>query len=88
MSAMRTTVLVVDDDADFRGLAAFVVASQGLIAVEAADCEECLEVLRKGPERIFAVLLDYYMPGMKPGPCVAGIRELLPATVPVAGAPE
>ena len=83
MTARRTTVLVVDDDTDFRALAAFVVASEGLTAIEAADCRQCLDVLRRDPEGVLAVLLDYYMPGMKPTLCVSAIRELIPPPVPV-----
>jgi DNA-binding response OmpR family regulator len=81
--ATKTTVLIVDDDTDFRGLVAFVVRAEGLIAVEAAYCRHALSVLRRDPERIVAVLLDYYMPGTAPALCVSAIRELITPTVPV-----
>src|SRR5262249_27660442 len=55
-------VLVVDDDADVRGMLAQVLELEGYDVVTAADGREALRRLEE--RRPFLVLLDLMMPGM------------------------
>jgi DNA-binding NarL/FixJ family response regulator len=58
---VRVTVLVVDDDARFRGLAARLLTARDMVVVgQAATVREALEVV--GPLRPDAVLVDVGLP--------------------------
>ena len=82
-TARREAVLIIDDDPDFREITALVAKSQGLEALTAEDCRTGLALLQKECDRIVVVLLDYFMPGMEPLPCVNAIRRLNLGSVPV-----
>ena len=58
------TVLLVDDDADVRQVAAVILAELGLRVIEAACAEDAMEVLRGGSERIDLLMTDLAMPGI------------------------
>ncbi|MBX3191783.1 MAG: response regulator [Labilithrix sp.] len=58
-----TTVLVADDDADFRELVRIVLESLGSDVLEAADFSQAVDVARAAEVPIALVLLDYFMPG-------------------------
>lgn len=72
MAVERARVLVVDDDADVRGLIALNLRLAGLDPVEAADGPAALAALAGGG--IAAVLLDQTMPGMTGLDVLARIR--------------
>jgi CheY-like chemotaxis protein len=59
----RRHVLLVDDDAEIRGVVRLILETEGYRVLTAADGEEALRVLRAG-ERPGMILLDLRMPGM------------------------
>jgi DNA-binding NtrC family response regulator len=59
---MTPTILVVDDDPDFRELVAEILASEGYLIRQAANAEEALDALTAGP--VHLVLTDQRMPGL------------------------
>ena len=63
-SASGGTVLVVDDEEPVRAVATAALERFGWEAITAKDGEEALELFRKDPSRVTAVLLDVTMPGM------------------------
>jgi len=67
------SVLVIDDDADFRGLISTIGELHGVPVIEAADCSSGLKTLAREHARIKLVVLDYFMPGMDPLACGAAI---------------
>jgi CheY-like chemotaxis protein len=71
----RDSVLVIDDNADFRELIAMIGQLYGIPVLQAEDCRCALKVLARDQDRIKLVLLDYFMPGMEPAPCVRAIKE-------------
>jgi DNA-binding response OmpR family regulator len=71
----RDTVLVIDDDADFRDLVGIILEAQGKRVVGAADCAHGLALLERERERVGLILLDYWMPGMAPCECARRVRE-------------
>jgi CheY-like chemotaxis protein len=77
------TVLVIDDDADFRGLVSTIGELHGVPVLEAADCSSGLRVLVRERSRIKLVVLDYFMPGMDPVACSAAIVAKAGPGVPV-----
>ncbi len=63
MAGQKTRVLLVDDSAVLRRLAAVTLTSMGLYEVdEAKDAFEALELMLTN--RYGAILTDYYMPGL------------------------
>ena len=70
----RDHVLVIDDDDYFRELVALVLADEGLVCIEASDCASALALLERERDRLRAVLLDYFMPGLEPRDCIREIR--------------
>ncbi len=58
-----TQVLIVDDDAILRDMAAVWVRSEGYSVSEAADGQAALEALASGP-RVGLIILDLAMPVM------------------------
>ena len=76
-------VLVIDDDADFRGLVSMIGELHGVPVLEAPDCLSGLSLLVKEHSRIKLVVLDYFMPGMDPAACGAAIVSEAGPAVPV-----
>ena len=72
-------ILVVDDDADIRGLVRELLERRGFEVVEAADGKEALQELYAG--RPDLVVLDVSMPGLDGWTTLERIREL--SDVPV-----
>jgi CheY-like chemotaxis protein len=71
------TVLLVDDDAAVRGLAAQMLAAEGHFVVQAAGPQEALEICARG-ERIDVLVTDVSMPGMSGRDLAARVRALRP----------
>src|SRR5262249_34086809 len=69
--------LIIDDDPDFRELMGMCLDGLEGEVLEAGDCVHGGRVLREARDRVVVILLDYWMPGMAPVPCVARIRELM-----------
>jgi len=59
---MTPTILVVDDDPDFRELVAEILAAEGYLVRQAASAENALDALTAGP--VHLVLTDQRMPGL------------------------
>jgi two-component system response regulator HydG len=59
---MTPTILVVDDDPDFRELMAEILAAEGYLIRQAASAENALDALTTGP--VHLVLTDQRMPGL------------------------
>ena len=57
------SVLVIDDDEDFRDTVSMVLRGEGLAVVCATSGEEALELLHRGL-RPSLILMDLMMPGM------------------------
>jgi PAS domain S-box-containing protein len=74
----RETILVVEDQADVRRLAAEVLARQGYRVLQAGDADEAVRMSAAQTGTIHLLLVDVVMPGMH-GPAVA---ELLRASRP------
>jgi DNA-binding NtrC family response regulator len=70
----RNTVLVIDDDPDFREAVVVVLEDMGVRVLEASDCAEGLALLERERETVRLVLLDYWMPGMTPVACSKALR--------------
>jgi CheY-like chemotaxis protein len=77
------SVLVIDDDADFRGLVSTIGEMYGVPVLEAPDCLAGLRVLAREHSRIKLVVLDYFMPGMDPAACGAALVAKAGPAVPV-----
>src|SRR4051812_34365916 len=69
----RNTVLVIDDDPDFRGLVEIFAQLWNIPVLQSADCRSALKVLDREHHRISMILLDYLMPGMEPPKCAEAI---------------
>jgi CheY-like chemotaxis protein len=69
----RGTVLIIDDDPDFRELMSISLESMGFSALSAPDCSTAMAVFEREHEHISTVLLDYLMPGMVPCDCIAAL---------------
>ncbi len=72
------TVLVIDDDASVRELAADILSRVGLSVVTAADGREGVELFAQSRERIRLVLLDRTMPVLSGFDVFREIRALDP----------
>jgi CheY-like chemotaxis protein len=81
--ARRDSVLVIDDNADFRELIAMIGELCGVPVLQASDCSSALRVLNRELPRIKLIFLDYYMPGMEPITCAHAITEKAGPSVPV-----
>ncbi len=75
-------ILVVEDEALLRRLAASALAALGYTAVTAADGNEALRLFRDRHHELAAVLLDLKMPGRDGRDTFVAMREINPA-VPV-----
>ena len=69
----RDAVLVIDDDADFRGLVESFAQLWNVPVLHAGDCNSGLKVLEQEHQRIKMILLDYFIPGMEPVKCAKAI---------------
>jgi len=58
----QTTILIVDDEAPVRSIAANMLGFLGYRVIEAADGQQMLDICQSGQEKIDAILLDIYMP--------------------------
>jgi len=81
--ACRDTVLVIDDDADFRALIETIAELSMVPMLQAPDCRKGLKILEREHGRIKMVFLDYFMPGMEPVKCAAAIIAKTGPSVPV-----
>jgi CheY-like chemotaxis protein len=79
----RDAVLVIDDDADFRESLRMLLEDQGLAVLEAVDGAEAVALVEREGARVRLVLLDYWMPGMKPAECARALEARLAADVPI-----
>lgn len=77
------TLLIVDDDPDFRNLLHVLLTRNGLNMEEAANCRDAIHMLESHSDRIDAVLLDYYMPGMPAGACVRRLKAICQEKIPI-----
>jgi CheY-like chemotaxis protein len=69
----RPTVLVADDDGDFRSALAYLLEADGYDVVEAASGNEALRTtLAESPDVVF---LDHLMPGMNGAEVHAALRK-------------
>lgn len=59
----RDTVLVADDDPDFRMLVRLILEESAVRVVEASAFEEAVQRILFEGVRVGLVLLDYFMPG-------------------------
>ncbi|MCD6461436.1 MAG: PAS domain S-box protein [Thermoplasmata archaeon] len=72
------SVLVVDDNPLNRTILKKIVESWGMVADEAADASECIEMIEEAKsrgDRYGIILLDSYMPGMDGVEATRRIRE-------------
>ena len=70
-------VLLVDDDADVRGVAASMLKEYGCVVRDAPSGRAALESLDADPD-VDLVILDYAMPGLNGGVVAAAIRQRWP----------
>jgi CheY-like chemotaxis protein len=70
----RDSVLVIDDNPDFRELITMIGQLYGIPVLQAEDCRRGLKVLARDQDRIKLILLDYFMPGMEPESCTRAIK--------------
>jgi len=73
------TILVVDDEVLVRGMVARILEIAGLTVLLAADGAQSLDMLRRDPRGIDAVLLDMTMPGMDGLETANALRRIRPA---------
>ena len=71
--ALRDSVLVIDDDADCRTLVETIAEICNTPVLQAPDCREGLEILKREHDRIKMIILDYFMPGLEPAECAQAI---------------
>ena len=76
------TVLVVEDDASVRALAAHVIGSMGFTVLTAEDGVAALEVFRQHRAEVRCVMSDLSMPRMNGWQTIAALRQLAPG-IPV-----
>ncbi len=83
MSLHQKTVLIVDDDPDFRELLQIFLRKKGFVTREAPNCKSAIAALGEPAAHVDAVLLDYYMPGLPPSRCTERLKEVLPEGTPI-----
>ncbi|MEO8490381.1 response regulator [Pseudomonas sp.] len=79
MSAPKSTILVVEDDAIVRMLIIDVLEELEFIVVEAADAEQALKVFEDSSKVIDLMMTDVGLPDMDGKELAAKVRELRPA---------
>lgn len=67
----RDDVLVVDDDPEFRELVGLVLEPLGVRVLDAEDERSALRLAETASDRVFLVLLDYFMPDSDPARCAS-----------------
>jgi CheY-like chemotaxis protein len=72
----RDTILVIDDDPDFREAVRLLLEALGASVLEAPDCTAGIALLGRERSRVRVVLLDYWMPGKTPRDCARCLHEL------------
>jgi CheY-like chemotaxis protein len=78
MQGRKPTVLVVDDEAELRGLAEIVLTEFGCVVLTAASGEEALRMLEGDFLRIDLLFSDVMMPGMSGFTLARRARQLRP----------
>ena len=73
---IRGAILVVDDQTPVRRAAAQLLQSRGYATLEAGGGREAVEIARKDPEALGAVLLDVTMPGLGGNRVFAELRRM------------
>jgi PAS domain S-box-containing protein len=76
------SILVVDDEPALREMAEVILENSGYTVLAAKDGREAVEIFRKDPRKIAAVLLDMTMPVMGGHEAFRLIREIQPG-VPI-----
>lgn len=79
----RDSVLIIDDDPSCRELIIMIGQLWGIPVLEAPDCSAALRVLEREQTRIRIILLDYFMPGMKPRECAAALTAMAGPAIPI-----
>ena len=75
---MTSTVLVVDDQPEVRGVLRRLLEKTGYATAEAAGGKEAMEIVRQRPPDL--VILDISMPEMSGLSVIGKVRESAPAT--------
>ncbi len=84
-TAMPATILVVDDNAINRQLAADILGSRGFAVLQASDAVSAMDLIER--HRPDAVLMDVQIPGMNGLEAIAAIRrhaDPIVAAAPIA----
>ena len=71
---MRDSILLVEDNDDFRGLVRTALEHEGFTVREASDGQEALERLRESGSSPCLMLMDLMMPGMTGWELVSAMR--------------
>lgn len=71
-------MLIVDDEASIRALAAEILGQSGYRPLTVVTGEEAVAVYEREGSRIDLVLLDLNMPGMGGASCIRELRRLNP----------
>lgn len=79
--AKKRSILVIDDDPNFRELISMVGDTLGLRVLQAADCREGLGVIERERDQLQLILLDYFIPGMPPIECSTRLTEKAPGVL-------
>ncbi len=66
------TVLVVDDQKDFRDILSFALKANGFYVLEAGSADEALQVFQK--QQVDVLITDYLMPGKSGAELVRNLR--------------
>jgi PAS domain S-box-containing protein len=77
-SPSEGTILIVDDEASVRQLAARMLQRNGLEVIQACDGRQAIESFQQQGDRISAVLLDMTMPGLSGDETFGELRKLRP----------
>lgn len=88
VTASRTRVLVIDDDADVRDFLQAVLEGEGFEVRAAADGSEGLELQRRQPAEV--VVTDIFMPGKEGIETIFELRRQFPQTgiIVMSGGPS
>jgi PAS domain S-box-containing protein len=79
-AARGELILIVEDEAPVRAIAARVLADVGYRVLEAESGAMAIELLRRSPDRPALVLTDVVMPGMSGSELAAAVGRLAPGT--------